>query len=220
MGKKNRIYLLASAVGIGGGRHGPGVEKYKGDNQRLLHHGTRELEGGLAVIVHRLSLGRGGKDSEREVTFLWQHSKLMTKLGFEPVSCVLGTLISNCLEFQNWTPFSSPQLDFELIKGSRRSGPKPLCVPSLARFIKATGDYLACLRPEASWRPEADIGTKPQREGMTEVVESLLRGLEPIPEPSLGSGASPDSRINWQDDLSQSLSLEGCPFPHPHKGRI
>lgn len=148
MRKKNRIYLLASAVGISGGRHGPGVEKHKGDNQRLLHHRTRELEGGMASIFHRLSLGRGGKGSER-VTFLWRHSKLMAKLGFEPVSCVLGTLISNCLEFQNWTPFSSPQLDFELIKGSGRSGPKPLCIPSLARFIKATGDYLACVRPEA-----------------------------------------------------------------------
>lgn len=149
MGKKNRIYSLASAVGSSGGRHGPGVEKPKRDNQRLLHHGTRELEGGLAGIVHHLSLGRGGKGSEREVTFLWQHRKLMTKLGFEPISSVLGTLTSNCLEFQNWTPFSSPQLDFELIKGSGRSGPKPLCIPSLARFIKATGDDLACLRPEA-----------------------------------------------------------------------
>lgn len=45
---------------------------------------TRDVEEGRAG--HHPLLGRGGKNSEREMASLWLYSKWTTKSGFEPLS--------------------------------------------------------------------------------------------------------------------------------------
>lgn len=102
MGRKNRLHL-ASAVRISGGGVGAGSqakEVMRGFTLKLRILSPNKTVGRGPGWHHPLT-GRGGKDSETEVTLPGLHSKLTTS-GFEPLFLVSwGLPISNCLEFQN-----------------------------------------------------------------------------------------------------------------------
>lgn len=127
-------------------------EVMRGFTLKLRTLSTSKRVGRVLGGHHPLSLGRGGKDSEREVTFLGRHSKL-TKSGFESLFLVSwGLPISNCLEFQNRGLFliSSAGLQAHIreLKICSWTPPRPLLASAWQGLLKLlVTDYLPCLGP-------------------------------------------------------------------------